>query len=99
VVLNSYCAIAQAVTRFSEQRPEFSLRGVPLFVVDSMALGRFQCTHFGFLMPVIAAVHHSHLPSTFLYITAFVVTLPKDWLSYHPQEKEEEKPLDVMCWT
>lgn len=77
MVLNLYCAIAQAFTRFSEQRPEFSFRGVPLFMVDSMALGRFQCTHFGFLMPVIAAVHHS-LPSTFLYIAAFVVTLPKD---------------------
>jgi len=46
VVLNSYCAMAQAVTRFSEQRPEFSLRGVPVFMVDSMALGRFQCTHW-----------------------------------------------------
>jgi len=96
VVLNSYCAIAQAVTGFSEQRPEFGFRGVPLFVVDSMAVGRFQCTHFGFLMPFITAVHQSSAIHI-LYIAAFVVTLPKDWLSYHPQEKE--KHLDVMFWT
>jgi len=97
VVLNSYCAVVQAVTRFSKQRPEFSLSGVPVFMVDSMALGRFHCTHFGFLMPVITAVHHSSSAIHILYVAAFVVTLPKYCWSYHPQE--QEKHLDETCWT
>jgi hypothetical protein len=45
-------------------------------------------------MPVIAAVYHSHLPSTFCTLAAFVVAVPEDWVSYHLKEKH----LDIMCW-